>query len=123
MKNKKMMIAIVAVISVLLVIIGATVVIKMSTPVFQSEEQMSEIINGKWMSGNTDFDFIITIQGGSMIMEVVNGAREPEEYHLILVPEKGYFYTDTNTDNLYKPVMQNGRYVIKTDDWTYEKVE
>lgn len=123
MKNKKMIITIVAVICVLLVIIGATVVIKMSTPVFQSEEQMSEIINGKWMSGNTDFDFILTIQGDSMIMEVVNGAREPEEYHLILVPEKGYFYTDTNTDNLYKPVMQNGRYVIKTDDWTYEKVE
>lgn len=123
MKNKKMIITIVAVICVLLVIIGATVVVKMNTPVFQSEEEMSEIINGKWMSGNTDFDFIITIQGDSMIMEVVNGAREPEEYHLILVPEKGHFYTDTNTDNLYKLVIQNGRYVIKTDDWTYEKVK
>lgn len=121
--NKKMIITIVAVICVLLMIIGVTVVIKMNTPVFQSEEEMSEIINGKWMSGNTDFDFIITIQGDSMIMEVVNGAREPEEYHLILAPEKGYFYTDTNIDNLYKPVIQNGRYVIKTDDWTYEKVE
>lgn len=123
MKNKKMIIAIVAVVCVLLVAIGVTAAIKMNTPVFQSEEEMSKIINGKWMTGNTDFDFIITIQGDSMIMEVVNGAREPEEYHLILVPEKGYFYTDTNTDNLYKPVMQNGRYVIKTDDWTYEKVE
>ena len=123
MKNKKMIIAIVAVVCVLLVAIGVAAAIKMNTPVFQSEEEMSKIINGKWMTGNTDFDFIITIQGDSMIMEVVNGAREPEEYHLILVPEKGYFYTDTNTDNLYKPVMQNGRYVIKTDDWTYEKVE
>ena len=118
-----MIIAIVAVVCVLLVAIGVAAAIKMNTPVFQSEEEMSKIINGKWMTGNTDFDFIITIQGDSMIMEVVNGAREPEEYHLILVPEKGYFYTDTNTDNLYNPVMQNGRYVIKTDDWTYEKVE
>ena len=123
MKNKKMIIAIVAVVCVLLVAIGVAAAIKMNTPVFQSEGEMSKIINGKWMSGNTDFDFIITIQWDSMIMEVVNGAREPEEYHLILVPEKGYFYTDTNTDNLYKPVMQNGRYVIKTDNWTYEKVE
>ena len=117
------MITIIAVIGVLLVIIGTTAAIKMNSPVFQSEEEMSEIINGKWMSGNTDFDFIITIQGDSMMMEVVNGAREPEEHHIVLVPEKGYFYTDTNTDNLYKPVMQNGRYVIKTDKWTYEKVE
>lgn len=121
--NKKIMITIIAVIGVLLVVISATVVIKMNNPVFQNEKEMSEIINGKWMSGNTDFDFIITIQGDSMMMEVVNGAREPEEYHIVLVPEKGHFYTDTNTDNLYKPVMQNGRYVIKTDKWTYEKVE
>ena len=121
--NKKIMITIIAVIAVLLVVISTTAAIKMNNPVFQSEEEMSEIINGKWMSGNTDFDFIITIQGDSMMMEVVNGAREPEEYHIVLVPKKGYFYTDTNTDNLYKPVMQNGRYVIKTDKWTYEKVE
>lgn len=123
MKIKKIMITIIAVVCVLLVVIGTTAAIKMNNPVFQSEEEMSEIINGKWMSGNTDFDFIITIQGDSMMMEVVNGAREPEEYHIVLVPEKGHFYTDTNTDNLYKPVMQNGRYVIETDKWTYEKVE
>ena len=118
-----MIIAIVAVVCVLLVAIGVTAAIKMSTPIFQSKEEMSEIINGKWMSGNTEHDFIITIQGDSMIMEMGNDSRQAEEYHIILVPEKGYFYTDTNADNLYKPVMQNGRYVIKTDKWTYEKVE
>lgn len=118
-----MIIAIVAVVCVMLVVIGATAAIKMNTPVFQSEEEMSEIINGKWMTGNTEHDFIITIQGDSMVMGMNNDRKEAEEYHIILVPEKGYFYTDTNTDNLYKPVMQNGRYVIKTDKWTYEKME
>ena len=118
-----MLITIVAVVCVLLVVIGTTAAIKMNSPVFQSEEEMSEIINGKWQTGNTEHDFIITIHGDSMIMEMGNESREPEEYHIVLVPEKGYFYTDTNTDNLYKPVIQNGRYVIKTDKWTYEKVE
>lgn len=123
MKNKKMLIVIVVVVCVLLVVIGVIVAIKMNAPVFQSEEKMSEIINGKWMTGNKEHDFIITIQGDSMIMEMGNESRPAEEYHIILVPEKGYFYTDTHTGNLYKPVMQNGRYVIKTDKWMYEKVE
>ena len=123
MKNKKMIIVIIAVICILLVAIGVTAAIKMNMPVFQSEKEMSEIINGKWMIGNTEHDFVITIQGDSMIMEMGNESRPAEVYHIILVPEKGYFYTDTNADNLYKPIIQNGRYVIKTDKWTYEKVE
>lgn len=123
MKNKKIIIAIVSAI-VLLMLKGVPFAFKLSNKVsFQSKEEMTEVINGTWRTGDSEFDFIITIQGDSMIMEMGSGEREAEEYHIVLNPEKGYFYTDTDTDNLYKPVIQNGRYVIKTDDWTYEKVE
>lgn len=49
--------------------------------------------------------------------------RLVEEYHINLVSEKGYFYIDSSNDIWCKHVMQNCRYVIKTDKWTYEKVE
>ncbi len=126
MSNKKKILPFVIVaVCIVIIIVCATAAIKTNSnkQSFQSEAEMSEILNGTWRTGDTEFDFIITIQGDSMIMEMGSGEREAEEYHIVLNPEKGYFYTDTNTDNLYKPVIQNGRYVIKTDDWTYEKVE
>lgn len=113
----------VAVCIVFIIICVAVIKTSSNKSSFQSEAEMSEVLNGTWRTGDTEFDFIITIQGDSMIMEMGSGERETEEYYIVLNSEKGYFYTNTNTDNLYKLVIQNGRYVIKTDDWTYEKVK
>lgn len=123
MKKKNTTIIIASIVFVVVLIIGVIDAVNRSTITFQSRSEMSKVINGTWRTGDSEYDFIITICDSSMILEMGSGDRPAEEYNIILVPEKGYFYTKTNTDNLYKVDLKDGRYIIETEYWTYEKVK
>ena len=57
MKNKKIIIAIVSAI-VLLMLIGIPIALKSSNKVsFQSKEEMTEVINGVWQTGDSEVLF------------------------------------------------------------------
>ena len=63
MKNKKIIIAIVSAV-VLLMLIGIPLAFKSSNKVsFQNEKEMAEIINGVWQTGDSEFDFVLTVDG------------------------------------------------------------
>lgn len=60
MKYKKSLFLIICIISVMILFSGCGVRSKKSG-VFQSEE-VSEIINGVWKTGDTEFDFIVLLK-------------------------------------------------------------
>lgn len=79
MNNKKIIIAIVSAI-ILLMLIGIPLAFKSSNKVsFQSKEEMAEIINGVWQTGNSEFDFTLTIDGNSAYMSNGNKIDEPSK--------------------------------------------
>ena len=122
MKNKKIIIAIVSAI-ILLMLIGIPLAFKSGNKVsFQSKEEMAEIINGVWQTGNSKFDFVLTVDGDIAYLSIGNKIDEPSK--IILVPDNGYFYFESNgneKDSRYNVIYDNGEYVIKTEKWEYRK--
>lgn len=123
MKNKKIVIAIVLCVCILLVIVGTTAAMKSNKVfAFQSEDEMSEIINGTWRTGNTEFDFILTIDGD--YAEIGMDGKDGEPALIVLVPDDGYFYFAKDGDtqeSRYNVVNENGVYVIDNESWVYRK--
>lgn len=123
MKKKKIIIAIVICFCVLVAIVGTTAAMKSNnTSAFQTKDEMSEIINGTWKTGNTEFDFILTIDGD--YAEISMDGKYGEQSLIVLVPDDGYFYfeKDGNTqESRYNVVNENGVYVIDNGSWVYRK--
>ena len=127
MNKKNIAIIIVGIICVVVLIIGMTAAIKSkdNSVAFQGENDMLEVINGTWRTGDSEFDFILTVSG-----EVANlsmdGKDDNEPENIILVPDKGYFYFESDGDNKedrYCVVKDNGKYLIESGDWIFKKVE
>ena len=122
MKNKKIIIAIVSAV-VLLMLIGIPLAFKSSNKVsFQNEKEMAEIINGVWQTGDSEFDFVLTVDGDIAYLSMGNKIDEPSK--IVLVPDNGYFYFESNgneKDSRYHVIYDNVEYVIKTEKWEYRK--
>lgn len=128
MKSKRVILPVVLVIvCVVLVIIWLTAATKGNSnkQSFQSEVEMLEVLNGTWRTGDSEFDFILTVTG-----EVANlsmdGKDDNEPDNIVLVPDKGYFYFESDGDNKedrYCVVKDNGKYLIESGDWVFKKVE
>ena len=122
MNNKKIIIAIVSAV-VLLMLIGIPFALKSnSKAIFKNEKEMAEIINGVWQTGDSEFDFTLTIDGNSAYMS--NGNKVDAPSKIVLVPDNGYFYFESNgngKDSRYNVIYDNGEYVIKTEKWEYRK--
>ena len=85
---------------------------------FQSKDEMSEIINGTWRTGNTEFDFILTIDGD--YADISMDGKDGEPALIVLVPDKGYFYFEKDgdtQDSRYNVVNENGVYLINNGSW------
>lgn len=123
MKNKKIVIAIVLCVCVLVVIVGTTAAMKSNnTSAFQNKDEMSEIINGTWKTGNTEFDFILTVDGD--YADISMNGKDGEPALIVLVPDDGYFYFENDGDtqeSRYNVVNENGVYVIDNGSWVYRK--
>lgn len=126
MKHKKIEIAITIVVillllsSILVFIFGSKNITK-----FQSKNEMSEVIDGTWRTGDTEFDFILTIDGNMMNISMDNKNTEGTS-EIVLVPKKGYFYyahEGDKKDSRYNVIYENGTYIIKDNKWTYRKVK
>ena len=64
MKSKRIILPVVIVaVCIILVVIWVTTAIKGNSnkQSFQSETEMSEVLNGTWRTGDSEFDFILTI--------------------------------------------------------------
>ena len=122
MKNKKIIIAIVSAV-VLLMLIGIPFALKSnSKAIFKNEKEMAEIINGVWQTGDSEFDFVLTVDGDIAYLSIGNKIDEPSK--IVLVPDNGYFYFESNgneKDSRYNVIYDNGEYVIKTEKWEYRK--
>lgn len=122
MKNKKIIIAIVSAI-ILLMLIGIPLAFKSSNKVsFQNEKEMAEIVNGVWQTGDSEFDFVLTVDGDIAYLSM--GNKIDEQSKIVLVPDDGYFYYENNgneKDSRYNVIYDNGEYVIKTEKWEYQK--
>lgn len=105
MNKGNKLIIIVSIVCFVILIIGTTATIKSNnnSVVFQGENDMLEVINGTWRTGDSEFDFILTISG-----EVANlsmdGKDDNEPDNIVLVPDKGYFY-------------------FESGNWVFKKVE
>ncbi|WP_461884864.1 hypothetical protein [Roseburia intestinalis] len=96
MKNKKIIFAFMAAI-ILILLICIPLVIKINKNVkFQSKEEMSEVIDGTWKTGDGDYDFIFTVDNDSAYLS--NGDKSDNPSKIVLVPDKGYFYYEKNGD-------------------------
>ena len=99
MNKKNTIIIIASVVCIIILIIGATAAIKSNnnSVAFQGENEMLEVINGTWRTGDSEFDFILTVSG-----EVANlsmdGKDDNEPENIVLVPDKGYFYFESDGD-------------------------
>lgn len=124
MKNKKIIFAFMAAI-ILILLICIPLVIKINKNVkFQSKEEMSEVIDGTWKTGDGDYDFIFTVDNDSAYLS--NGDKSDNPSKIVLVPEKGYFYYEYKGDtkkSRYNVVYEDGEYLIKDKYWTFKKTE
>lgn len=127
MNKKNIAIIVVGIICVIVLIIGMTAAIKSkdNSVAFQGENAMLEVINGTWRTGDSEFDFILTVSG-----EVVNlsmdGKDDNEPKNIVLVPDKGYFYFENDGDakeDRYCVIKDNGKYLIENGNWVFMKVE
>lgn len=127
MNKKNTLIIIASVVCLIILIIGATAAIKSNnnSVAFQSENDMLEVINGTWRTGDSEFDFILTVSG-----EVANlsmdGKDDNEPENIVLVPDKGYFYFESDGDakeDRYCVIKDNGKYLIENGNWVFKKVE
>ena len=127
MKYKKSLVLIICIISVMILLSGCDGTNKKSG-IFQSEEEMSEILNGTWKTGDTEFDFILTIENDKANLSM-EGKDDEGADDIVYVPDKAYFYYSYNdsegneSQKQYSIVVENGEYVIKDDNWTFRKVE
>lgn len=127
MNKKNIAIIVVGIICVIVLIIGMTAAIKSkdNSVAFQGENDMLEVINGTWRTGDSEFDFILTVSG-----EVANlsmdGKDDNEPENIVLVPDKGYFYFEGDGDakeDRYCVIKDNGKYLIENGNWVFMKVE
>lgn len=122
MKNKKIIFAFMAAI-ILMLLICIPFVTKINKNVkFQSKEEMSEVIDGIWKTGDSDYDFIFTIDNDSAYLS--NGDTSDDPSKIVLVPDKGYFYFEKNGDtkkSRHNVVYEDGQYMIKDDHWTFKR--
>lgn len=127
MNYKKSIFIIVYMISVMVILSGCGGASEKSG-VFQSEEEMSEILNGTWKTGDTEFDFILTIENDKVNLSMEGKDDEGAE-DIVYAPDEGYFYYLYNNSDgneakqQYSVINENGEYVIKDDNWTFRKVE
>ena len=124
MKKKKIIFAFMAAV-ILILLICIPLVTKINKNVkFQSKEEMSEVINGTWKTGDGEYDFVFTIDNNSAYMS--NGDKVDDPSKIVLVPEKGYFYYEYKGDtkkSRYNVVYEDGEYLIKDKYWTFKKTE
>lgn len=127
MDRKKNLIIIVSIVCLIILIVGVTAAIKLNnnSVTFQVKNDMLEIINGTWRTGDSEFDFILTVSG-----EVANlsmdGKDDNEPDNIVLVPDKGYFYFESDGDtkeDRYYIIKDNGKYLIESGNWVFKKVE
>jgi hypothetical protein len=122
MKKKKIIFAFMAAV-ILILLICIPLVTKINKNVkFQSKEEMSEVINGTWKTGDGEYDFVFTIDNNSAYMS--NGDKVDDPSKIVLVPEKGYFYYEYKGDtkkSRYNVVYEDGEYLIKDKYWTFKK--
>lgn len=87
--KKKTVIIMVSVVCIILLIFGVTAAIKSknNAVAFQSEDEMTEILNGTWRTGDSEFDFILTI-GGGMVNLSMDDKDNTDADNLICVPDK-----------------------------------
>lgn len=119
MKTKSILITLVIVCAIF-AIVG--LMSNINNPAFQSENDMLEIINGIWTTGNTEFDFTLSVNNDTATISVGNKEDKPSK--IVLVPSKGYFYFEKNDDvkdNRYIVSKEDGGYVINYNDWKYSK--
>jgi len=89
---------------------------------------MSEIVNGKRGTGDTELDFILYIENDKANLSMENKDNE-EAVDIIYVSDDGYFYyfykdSEGNESKVqYSVVNENGEYVIKDNNWIFKKVE
>lgn len=128
MKSNRIILPVVIVaICIVLVIVCATATIKTNSnkQSFQSEDEMSEILNGTWRTGDTEFDFILTIANNIANLSM-DDKDDEEASNIVYVLDKGYFYFKNdgdNKDDRYYLVNDGGTWKIENGNWTYEKVE
>lgn len=128
MKSKRIILPVViVVVCVILVVIWLTATIKGNSnkQSFQSEVEMSEISNGTWRTGDSEFDFILTIANKDANLSMDEKDDEGAN-SIIYVPDKGYFYFENegdNKDDRYYLVKVNGKWQIENGNWIFEKVE
>ena len=122
MKKKKIIFAFMAAV-ILILLICIPLVTKINKNVkFQSKDEMSEVINGTWKTGDGEYDFVFTIDNNSAYMS--NGDKVDDPSKIVLVPEKGYFYYEYKGDtkkSRYNVVYEDGEYLIKDKYWTFKK--
>ena len=119
MKTKAILITLV-IACVIFAIVG--LISNVNYPVFESKNEMLEIINGIWTTGNTEFDFTLSINDDTATISVGNKEDKPSK--IVLVPSKGYFYFEKNNDvkaNRYIVSKEDGRYTINYNNWKYSK--
>lgn len=124
MKNKKAIIISFFVMTLILFLCILIMVISNKNAKFQSKDEMSEVINGIWRTGDSEYDFVFTIDNDSAYLS--NGDKVDDPSKIVLVPEKGYFYYEYQGDtrkSRYNVVYEDGEYLIKDKYWTFKKTE
>ena len=124
MKNKKAIIISFFVMTLILFLCILIMVISNKNAKFQSKDEMSEVINGIWRTGDSEYDFVFTIDNDSAYLS--NGDKVDDPSKIVLVPEKVYFYYEYKGDtkkSRYNVVYEDGEYLIKDKYWTFKKTE
>lgn len=124
MKNKKAIIISFFVMTLILFLCILIMVISNKNAKFQSKDEMSEVINGIWRTGDSEYDFVFTIDNDSAYLS--NGDKVDDPSKIVLVPGKGYFYYEYKGDtkkSRYNVVYEDGEYLIKDKYWTFKKTE
>ena len=124
MKNKKAIIISFFVMTLILFLCILIMVISNKNAKFQSKDEMSEVINGIWRTGASEYDFVFTIDNDSAYLS--NGDKVDDPSKIVLVPEKGCFYYEYKGDtkkSRYNVVYEDGEYLIKDKYWTFKKTE
>ena len=73
-----------AIIPILLICIPLVIKINKNVK-FQSKEEMSEVIDGTWKTGDGDYDFIFTVDNDSAYLS--NGDKSDNPSKIVLVPD------------------------------------
>ena len=86
MKNKKAIVISFLGITLILFVCILIMVISNKNARFQSKDEMSEVINGIWRTGDSEYDFVFTIDNDSAYLS--NGDKVDDPSKIVLVPEK-----------------------------------